>query len=544
MRRQAGKVCSVATVKREYNPAFAVPEREVVRPGRRFLTALVAALFVFSAGAARAQRKPKPPNERVDVAKFRVRLEKILADAKAERGYWGVLVVDAKSGQTLYALNEKKYFTPASNTKLYTTVAALALLGPQHTFTTRILSYAPADEHGRLMGDLVLVAGGDPNLSNRKFPYTLRVERDGPPEKILATLADRVVQAGVKQIEGDVVVDDSYYPPDRYPSGWAIDDMVASYGAPVSALCLNDNTLSIEVRPACAGCKAWFSVEPWAEFYDFVNEVITGAKDSERRVTMRREPGSRSVVLRGNIPLGGEPQTLALAIEEPAEFAAALLKRLLEARGVRIYGRARAVHAASTHTGEARIYAEHVSLPLMADVRVVNKISQNLHAELLLRAISKKQGDGSVRAGLRALQDFLKTLGIAEDDVALNDGSGLSRGNLITARATVKLLQFAATQTWAAEFMDSLPVSALDGTLDTRMKDTPAAGRIRAKTGSLGNVNALSGFATTVHGTELVFSMFGNAHNLRGRDATGVLDAICVAMIEELGAPEKKKKTK
>jgi D-alanyl-D-alanine carboxypeptidase/D-alanyl-D-alanine-endopeptidase (penicillin-binding protein 4) len=515
---------------------------------RRFLVVLLAVLVQFSSRPANAQRqlaaagRPKPSKERPDVAKFRTRVEAILADARAERGYWGLLVVDAKTGEMLYALNEKKYFTPASNTKLYTTVAALALLGPQHTFTTRILSYAPADEHGRLMGDLVLVAGGDPNLSNRKFPYALRVEREGPPEKILGALADQVAASGVKQVEGDIVVDDSFYPNDRYPSGWAIDDMAAGYGAPVSALCLNDNTLSIEVRPACAGCKAWFSVEPWAEFYEFSNEITTGAKDSERRIAARREPGSRRVVLRGNIPLGGEPQTLTLAVEEPAEFAAALLKRLLEARGVRVYGRARAAHTPASEQKEARIYAEHVSLPLAADVRVVNKISQNLHAELLLRAIGKKQGDGSVRAGLRALQDFLKTLGVAEGDVALNDGSGLSRGNLITPRATVKLLQFAAAQPWAAEFVDSLPVSALDGTLDTRMKDTPAAGRIRAKTGSLGNVNALAGFATTVHGTELVFSMFGNAHNLRGRDATGVLDALCVAMVEELGAPAKKRK--
>jgi hypothetical protein len=189
MRRQAGKVCSVAEVKRDYNRALVAPPGEIMRR-RKFLALLVTALLSLSATLVQAQRKPKPPKERPDVAKFRARVEAILADAKVERGYWGLLVVDVNTGGTLYALNEKRYFTPASNTKLYTTVAALALLGPQHTFTTRVLSYAPADEHGRLMGDLVLVAGGDPNLSNRKFPYALRVERDGPPEKILAALAD------------------------------------------------------------------------------------------------------------------------------------------------------------------------------------------------------------------------------------------------------------------------------------------------------------------------------------------------------------------
>jgi D-alanyl-D-alanine carboxypeptidase/D-alanyl-D-alanine-endopeptidase (penicillin-binding protein 4) len=193
--------------------------------------------------------------------------------------------------------------------------------------------------------------------------------------------------------------------------------------------------------------------------------------------------------------------------------------------------------------GSATVLAEHVSLPLAEDVRLVNKISQNLHAELLLRAVAKSRGgEGTAAEGLRAVQELLKTIGIEEGEVALRDGSGLSRMNLITPRATVKLLQFAAAQPWAAQFADSLPVAGLDGTLDTRLKNTPAAGRIRAKTGTLGNVNSLSGFATTLHGTELVFSLFGNAHNLRGRDATGILDSIVVAMVEELGAPAKKKK--
>jgi D-alanyl-D-alanine carboxypeptidase/D-alanyl-D-alanine-endopeptidase (penicillin-binding protein 4) len=517
-------------------------------PSRRHAVALTLLLSLFSfAPTAYSQRAPKKPKERADVAKFRARADAILSAAKAGKGHWGVLIVDAATGETLYAHDPEKYFTPASNTKLFTTIPALALLGPNFRWRTTLESRGALDTLGRLRGDVVLVGRGDPNLSNRKFPYGTAVERDGPPEKVLAELADQLVARGIKQIEGDIVADDSYFPAERYASGWAIDDMTFSYGAPVSALAVNDNTLIVELRPADSeGAPAWFGVEPWAEFYEFVNEVRTAAAGAKADVSADREPGSRRVVLRGSIALAAEPRRISLAVEEPAEFAAALLKRLLESRGVRIYGHARAQHESTAlATENPVILAEHVSGPLLDDVRLVNKISQNLHAELLLRAIGREKGTaGSTAAALQVVQEFFKSIGIREGDVATYDGSGLSRLNLVTPRATVTLLAWAAKQPWAEPFIATLPVSAQDGTLAERMKATPAAGRIHAKTGTLGSVNALSGFADTLHGARVVFSMFGNAHNLRGAEATAVHDSLCVALVEELGAPPPSKKKK
>ena len=509
---------------------------------------LLLSLSIISTVPALAQRAPKKPKERADVAKFRARADAILSDAKADKGHWGVLIVDAATGETLYAHNAEKYFTPASNTKLYTTIPAMALLGPDFRWRTTVESRGKLDAQGRLRGNLILVGRGDPNLSNRKFPFDPRADiRDGPPEKVLAELADQLVARGVKQIEGDIVADDSYFPAERYASGWAIDDMTFGYGAPVSALTVNDNTLTIELRPAGSeGEFAWFGVEPWAEFYEFVNEVRTIAAGAKGDISVDREPGSRRVVLSGSIALGAEPRRISLAVEEPAEFDAALLKRLLESRGVRIYGHARAQHEFPAIATEIpAVLAEHLSGPLLDDVRLVNKISQNLHAELLLRAIGREKGaSGSTTAALKVVQEFLKSIGIREGDVATYDGSGLSRRNLITPRATVTLLAWAAKQPWAEQFIATLPISAQDGTLGARMKDTPAAGRIHAKTGSLANVNALSGFADTLAGTRVVFSMFGNAHNLRGAEATAVHDALCIALVEELGAPPPSKKKK
>jgi len=516
---------------------------------------------------ARAGEKPRPRQERAgppaalrqSVARFRARLEAKLAESGPSKGDWGVLVVDADTSRTLYALNADRYFTPASNTKLFTTALAMAALGPDYRFRTTLETRGSVDANG-LRGELVLVGRGDPNLSNRKFPYREKPETEGPPETVLAELADAVVARGIRQIEADVVADDTYFVSDRYPRGWTIDDMTYGFAAPVSAICVNDNTLAVEVRPGeREGDLARFSVEPWGDFYQFENQVITGAPESgapgpepgAARVWAEREPGSRHVVLRGTIPLGAEPRALALAIEEPAEYAAALLKRLLELRGVRVDGAARARHSSPTarpggpQTDEHSpvVLGEHLSVTLLEAIRLINKVSQNLHAELLLRTVARERaGTGSAEAGLKLAQEFFQALGIGKGDVVLYDGSGLSGMNLVTPRAVVTLLNAVEKLPWGNAFVSTLPVAGKDGTLAQRFVEGPAAGHIQAKTGTLGSVNALSGFATTLGGTRLVFSIFGNKHNLAEKEATDVVDAICRAMIEEIGGPSKKRR--
>ena len=506
---------------------------------------------------ALAQPAPEAPQQtkpRADVARFRARVEAVLAEARADKGHWGVLVADAATGEVLYALNPQRYFTPASNTKLFTTALALATLGPDYRFRTTIETRGTVDQEGRLRGDLVLVGRGDPNLSNRKFPFAKEVEREGPPERVLAELADAVVARGIKQIEGEVIADDSYFAAERYPSGWAIDDMLWGYGAPVSALAVNDNVIFLELRPGeRERDPAGYSVEPWADFYKIQNEITTGAVGSEQKLEVSREPGTRLIVLRGSMPTNARPHLLAIAVEEPAEHAARLLKRLLEARGICVYGEARARHSSpaeprdlsrvqprDSSSAGPTILAEHTSLPLIEDLHLANKVSQNLHAELLLRtAAREKAGALTLEAALKFAGEFFQSIGIAEGDVLLWDGSGLSRRNLVTPQAVLRLLQYAAAQPWGEVFRSTLAIAGEDGTLAERMKNTPAAGRIQAKTGSLDHVNSLSGYAATARGAKLVFSIFGNNHNLRGRDSTAVADAICIAMIEELGAPSR-----
>jgi len=504
----------------------------------------VLALLVLSMPPhpARAQQ----PAARADVVRFAERVDAVLSKNGASKAHWGLLVADADSGEVLYARNSNQYFLPASNVKLFTTVMAMATLGPEFRIRTTIESARGVDRMGRLRGDLVLVGRGDANLSNRVFPngepYTKNNHRDGPPEKLLAQLADQVIARGVKQIDGDVVADDSDFVPARFPSGWTVDDTVWGYGAAVSAIAVNDNVMTLEVRPGSVrGAPLRTKLEPLSGIYQVRMEAVTTAAGSQPELRLSRDPESRVFVVSGSLPLDAPPQPLVVAVPEPAEHAAALLARLLRARGVRIRGRARARHASDTTrrgglTNSTLVLAEHISPPLIEDARLTNKTSQNLHAELMLRvAASEKSGAMTMDDALTFASEFLQSIGVAQDDVLLRDGSGLSRNNLVTPQSVVQLLQYALRQSWGPDFVNTLPLAGEDGTLEERMKGTAASGRVQAKSGSLNHVNGLSGYATTARGGWLIFSMFGNAIGASDDDTRAALDMICVAMVEELG---------
>jgi D-alanyl-D-alanine carboxypeptidase/D-alanyl-D-alanine-endopeptidase (penicillin-binding protein 4) len=506
---------------------------------------------------ARGKSKSRP-----DLARFATRVTAALGEQHAAKAGWGIIVVDQATNETLYERNADLYFTPASNAKLYTTAFALATLGPDYHFRTTIESATPPDAGGRVHGDVVFVGRGDPDLSNRKFPYAQKADRDGIPEKVIAELADAVAAKGVKQIDGDIVADDSYFAYDPYPEGWSVGDLYFSFGAPISAIDLDDNTLTVAVQPGeHLGDPAILAIEPWAGYETFGHDVTTGPSVSKQRFSVVRQPGQHSILLRGSIPLNAPPAKLDLALDEPAEYTGRLLKLLLTARGVRVVGGVRVQHGAPPErqadgstvlvppvapavvSADPMILAEHTSPPLLESIRMLNKISQNLHAELLLRTIAREKADvGTTDAGVVIERDFLKIAGIADGDVVLADGSGLSREDLVTPRATAQLLEYAAQQPWGESYISTLPVAGEDGTLEDRMKGTAAAGRIHAKTGALEHVRGISGYATTVHGAHLVFSMFMNNNPQPPRDTAKLFDAICIAMAEEiLPAPPRRK---
>ena len=490
------------------------------------------------------------------------RVEKVLADPDATRAFWGIDVVDLKTGKTIYHLNEDKLFTPASNTKLFTTAAAFALIGPTFRFHTTIETSGVIDKYGRLTGDVVLVGRGDPNLSGRTLPYNLRTERKQPPIRVLEYLADQLVQKGVKFVDGDIVADDSYFAFERFGEGWTQDDLMWEYGAPVSALTINDNVMFVNIMPADRpGEKAFVNIDPFADYYTLDNRILTTPTGTgPRKIYINREPGSKKLTLWGNIPQDDPGASEGLAIDDPADFAAQLFHRLLEKRGIVVYGGERTKHtelanlAVFTATSIANgggasensapkplVLASYDSDPLGEDLQVINKVSQNLHAELILRLLGREKGNGgTIEGGEEVLRGFLTQAGIDKADYVFNDGSGLSRQNLVSPHALVQLLSYAAQQPWGEAYRASLPVAGVDGSLADRYRDTPLQGRVHAKTGSLEHVNSLSGYVEMENGHTLAFAVMVNNHNATSRRALELIDQIVTAF----AADDKDKKKK
>jgi D-alanyl-D-alanine carboxypeptidase/D-alanyl-D-alanine-endopeptidase (penicillin-binding protein 4) len=463
------------------------------------------------------------------------------SNAAARTAFWGIQIVDLASGKTLYELNPDHYFVPASNTKLFTTAMALNRLGPDFRFQTRVLADAGPDAQGRIAGALRLIGGGDPNLSARAVPYQ-KGQGSGfnGPHALAAIedLADQIVARGVKRVDGGIVGDDTWYLWEPYANGWSVDDPESDDGPPISALTLTDNAQTLNIKPGAAvGDPAALTLNPALEFYRIDNRVRTIATGGERRIHFKRIPGSREAQLWGTIPARNAGMEMQISVEDPAEYAARALKLALETRGITVAGEIAAKHLypgdpAPEETAGVEI-ARRSSAPLLEDLRVTDKVSQNLHAELALRAVGKaRRNEGSFEAGLDEMKTFLGEAAIDATAWHLMDGSGLSRQGLLTPNTIVKLLRFMYDSPSRADWISLLPVGAQDGSLSNRFGSTPAAGRVHAKTGSLAHVSALSGYIERPDGSWVAFSILVNNFNGRVAEVRGVMDRICNLILE------------
>jgi D-alanyl-D-alanine carboxypeptidase/D-alanyl-D-alanine-endopeptidase (penicillin-binding protein 4) len=517
---------------------------------------------------APGQSEATPPLPELPPASLPTQIAALLDDPSVSRSHWGILVTSL-DGALIYGLNQTQLFQPASNTKLFTTAAALALLGADKRFTTRVVASGNLDKKGVLHGDLKLVGDGDPSFGTHDLPYLAPSQRPRPtgvaPPTLadIEELADKVYAAGLRRIEGDVVGDDAKFTWEPYPPDWSLDDLAYGYGAPVSALAVHDNEIEVKVSPGARGDsggspQAAIQSDPDLDYYAVENKVSalqTGAaRDCDAQIGYEREQGTKDLVVFGNIEPKQAPCNQAVAIADPAEYAAIAFKAALEHRGVRVTGTAKASHLiwrysnpasrvdpmakpmmpailnrpyspdarslecdaqsiAGPNEPEHTVLATHESAPLSEDVTYTLKVSQNMHAEVLVRDVGAAYSCEHTQAsGLTVLREFLSHAGIEKDDSYFVDGSGLSSHDLVTPRATAKLLQFATTQPWFADWKASLPVGGEDGTLGGRFAKPPLKDHIFAKTGTLGEARALSGYIDAASGRTVIFSIMVDNH--------------------------------
>jgi D-alanyl-D-alanine carboxypeptidase/D-alanyl-D-alanine-endopeptidase (penicillin-binding protein 4) len=381
-------------------------------------------------------------------------------------------------------------------------------------------------------------------LSGRAIPYSVAPAHNDPLTAV-SKLADQIVAKGVKYIDGNLIADDSRYPYDPYPDGWTFDDGTWYYGAPVSAFSVNDNSIHVTVTPGKPGDLAAVRLDPEIGSLIVLNQATTDDTNASK-INMSRPSGSNELVISGTIGMTAQPDEEDVAVPDPALFAAQALQYELQNRGVRIRGEAQAAHRDLTIIpnllGAPRVavlpsgmeLASLESAPLFQVIQVVNKVSQNLHAEMLLRETAyATRSMGTLAAGLDERKSFLTEAGIPQKTYAFVDGSGLARQDVTSPQATVALLRYMWSRPERQAWVDSLPIGGVDGTLKSRFKNIAGADRVHAKTGSLSHVAALSGYLQTKSGKWLIFSMMANAELNGHEEVQKFFDAACGVLLKQ-----------
>jgi len=526
-----------------------------------------------AASPAPVNAGPKTSNPTKTLAELQSRITEILRKPELSPAMVGVKVVSLDTGRVLFEENAAKLLRPASNMKIYTVATALDRLSPDFRFTTSVYATAKLDASGSVRGDLIIFGRGDPSLAARF--------NNGDYFKAINDLAAKIVAAGVKRVDGDLIGDESYFTGSQYGSGWEWEDLTWYYGAEVSSLTINDNALDLFIKPnPQVGKPAIVTTGPPDPLLTITNDVTTAPAGTRRQISIHRGLGKDTLEVRGSIAVDDRGYTGGIGISHPAMLFVYLLRSSLAQKGVTIKGRSRTISAPLG--GPSLDPAQRASLVRRPDVPPINwpveiatyqsapfsliaaqtlKPSQNLYTELILRTLgnipppitpssdssgdtsSERQGQTAAEElrqtsedrGVEVVKSFLKTVGIRPESLNLNDGSGLSRNDMVTADSTVQLLTYMSRHRYADVFRDALPIAGIDGTLRNRMKGTVAEGNLRAKTGSLSSAASLGGYVTTAAGEKLVFTIMVNNYPSDVEPRTVCIDPIAVLLASFAG---------
>lgn len=481
------------------------------------------------------------------LAELQSRISDVLRKPELAPALIGIKVVSLESGRVLFEENAHKLVRPASNMKLYTVAAALDRLSPDYRFVTSVYAPAKPDADGVVRGNLTIYGRGDPSIAARF--------NNGNYFKGIDDLASRIVAAGVKRVEGDLVGDESYFTGPQYGAGWEWEDLQWWYGGEVSALTVNDNALDLSIKPGTqVGAPAVVTTGPPNPLLTISNHVVTAARGTKRNISVYRGLAADELEVSGSIALDDRGYTSGIGISRPALLFVYLLRSSLAQKGVNITGKTRTIaqpifaNTVNTSTPIAAM-TEVTSLqspPLSLIAAQTLKPSQNLYAELILRTLGRvvpapatdaNANRNSEEAGLEVIKAFLKEAAVPPTTVVLSDGSGLSRNDMITAEATVQLLVYMHRHRYASAFRDALPIAGVDGTLRNRLKGTPAENNLRAKTGTLSSATSLAGYVRDAAGDDLAFAIIVNNYPQDSEVRRSCIDPIAVLLASFAGKP-------
>jgi serine-type D-Ala-D-Ala carboxypeptidase/endopeptidase (penicillin-binding protein 4) len=518
------------------------------------------ALLVLVSLVARVSLNAQTPPK--TVAELQTRISEILARPELAPAMVGVKITSLDTGQVIFEQNSAKLLRPASNMKLYTVAAALDKLTPDYRFKTSVYASTKPNASGVIRGDLTIYGRGDPSFAARF--------NNSDYFKAINDLAARIAAAGVKRVEGDLVGDESYFIGPKYGAGWEWEDLTWYYGAEISPLTVNDNALDLFVKPGReVTAPAVITTGPPDPLLTIVNKVVTSSKGQRRQLSIHRGLGENTVTIVGTIPLGDPGYTGAIGISHPALLFVYMLRSALAQQGIMITGKSRTTGtvnqpilppipelAAVIGRPLPKVQVEITTFespPFGTIAAQTLKPSQNLYTELILRTLGNLTPppatmpplrQNSEDLGIEAVKTFLNSAGISADSLVLNDGSGLSRGDMITAEATVQLLTFMNKHRYAEVFRAALPIAGVDGTLRNRMRATPAENNLRAKTGSLSSAASLGGYVTTVAGEKLAFAIIVNNYGNDVDPRATCIDPIAVLMASLSGKSDGQESTK
>jgi D-alanyl-D-alanine carboxypeptidase/D-alanyl-D-alanine-endopeptidase (penicillin-binding protein 4) len=461
------------------------------------------ALLVLGGDPGQGNSGLRSPNP--GLQSLQAELSSLLNSPALTRALVGVRIESLRTGEVLFTHNSDKLVVPASNMKLLTMAVAAERLGWQHRFETR-LEAAGTVADGVLTGDLFVVGGGDPSIESP--------DRGHP--QLFLDWAEALKRAGIRRVHGRVIGDDSAFDDNGLGAGWAWDYLTDGYAAPSGALSYNENVIAVRVVPGKAeGDSAVVTLlPPGGGQFTVVNTAVTGAAGSNASVSVSRMPGDERLLVSGRVPLGGAGVTRETTVANPTQYFVDALRAALASRGVLVTGGAWDLDELGTPpaSGARRLIARRESAPLSLLGANFLKPSQNFYGEMFLKAVGRgTDRPGTAALGRQAARETLGKWGIGADSFVMNDGSGLSRYDYVTADAIVALLK----HVWQDErlrgpFLAALPTGGYDGTLGSRMKNTPLAMRVQAKTGTISNMRALSGYLVTDSGERIVFSIIAN----------------------------------